>query len=84
MRLLLPDRQGLQRLTLLRLGLLLLKNPEPHTDMNATYEKGAALAAAGKLGELQKLIKETQKTDVVTAIAMGRLIESAIHNLGKR
>jgi len=52
--------------------------------MNATYEKGAALAVAGKLGELQKLIKETEKTDVVTAIAMGRLIESAIHNLGKR
>lgn len=52
--------------------------------MNATLKKGIALAKAGKLDELQKLIKETEKSDVLTAMAMGNLIESAIHNLGKR
>lgn len=52
--------------------------------MNATYKKGAALANAGKVKELEALINSAKKTEPFVAVAMGPLLESAYLNLGKR
>ena len=52
--------------------------------MNATYKKGAALANAGKLKELEAFIEKTKSTDPVSALLMGPLLESAYLNFGKR